>query len=320
LTGNLTVKRVLVLYYSQTGQLGEVVRSFSAPLAKCADVDLRVIALQPRTPYPFPWRFFRFFDAFPESVHLDPAPIVPIEMKPDEHYDLVILAYQVWFLSPSQPVTAFLRSDAAPRLLAGKPVVTLIACRNMWLMAQEKMKSLLATVGARLTDNVVLTDRGGLSTFVTTPLWLLTGRREGFWGLPRAGLTDSDIAACARFGHALVAALARGDERSGRPMLTGLQAANVEVRLIASERIAHRSFLLWGRLLRALGGPGAPQRLPVLAVYVVFLVCMILTVVPLVILVKALLRPLLARRLAAQKAYFEQPSGSSSERMSAIHG
>ncbi|MGB7540893.1 MAG: dialkylresorcinol condensing enzyme, partial [Burkholderiales bacterium] len=126
------MKRVLVVYYSQTGQSGEVVRSFTAPLATCADIELRLIALQPRTPYPFPWRFFRFLDVFPESVHLDPAPIVPIEVEPDEDYDLVILAYQVWFLSPSQPVTAFLKSRAAQRLLAGKPVVTLIACRNMW--------------------------------------------------------------------------------------------------------------------------------------------------------------------------------------------
>ncbi|MGC2520259.1 MAG: dialkylresorcinol condensing enzyme [Burkholderiales bacterium] len=314
------MKRVLVVYYSQTGQSGEVVRSFTAPLATCADIELRLIALQPRTPYPFPWRFFRFLDVFPESVHLDPAPIVPIEVAPDEDYDLVILAYQVWFLSPSQPVTAFLKSRAAQRLLAGKPVVTLIACRNMWLMAQEKMKALLAAVGARLTDNVALTDRGGLSTFVTTPRWLLTGRRDGFWGLPPAGLSDAQIAACARFGHALVAALARDEERSGRPMLTGLRAADAEVRLIASERIGHRSFLLWGRLLRAVGGPGSRQRVPVLAIYVVFLVCMIVTVVPLAIGVKALLRPLLARRLAAQKAYFEQPSGSSSERMSTIHG
>jgi len=312
------MKRVLVVCYSQTGQLGEVVRNVTAPLAESAAIELRVIALQPERPYPFPWGFFSFLDAFPESVRLDPGPIRPIDVASDEHYDLVILAYQVWFLSPSQPVTAFLKSDAARRLLAGKPVVTLIACRNMWLMAQEKTKALLAALGARLIDNVVFTDRGGFSTFITTPRWLLTGRREAFWGMPRAGVNDADIAAGSRFGRALLSALARDEERSGVPLLRGLQAATVDVRLIASERIAHRSFLIWGRLLRAVGPPGSRRRRPVLLVYVVFLICMIITVVPISMLVKALLRPLLARRLVQQQNYFEQPSGSMSERMGTL--
>ena len=81
---------------------------------------------------------FPFFNQFPESVHLKPAPIEkPILQR--EKYDLVIIAYSVWFLSPSQPITAFLQSEQA-KILKNTPVITLIGCRNMWLMAQEKMK------------------------------------------------------------------------------------------------------------------------------------------------------------------------------------
>ena len=41
-----------------------------------------------------------------ESVHLKPAPIEkPILQR--EKCGLVIIAYGVWFLSPSQPITAF---------------------------------------------------------------------------------------------------------------------------------------------------------------------------------------------------------------------
>jgi hypothetical protein len=314
------MKRVLVVYYSQTGQLGAVVRSLAAPLASSRDVELRVIELRPQAPHPFPWPLSRFFDAFPECIYLDPPPIEPLEVGPNEQFDLVILAYQVWFLSPSLPITAFLKSDAARRLLAGKPVVTLIACRNMWLMAQEQMKNLLSAIGARLIDNIVLTDRGGLSTFITTPRWLLTGRRSGFWGMPPAGVTEGDIAASARFGRALAAALARNEERSGKPLLTGLKAVEVDVRLIASERLGYRSFRVWARLLRAVGKPGSARRRPVLAIYVIFLVCVILIVVPITVLLKALLRPLLAPQLQRQKAYFEQPSGSSAQRMNVFHG
>ena len=54
-------------------------------------------------------------------------------VRADEQFDLVILAYQVWYLAPSGPITAFLKSEAGRRLLHGRPVVTVIACRNMWL-------------------------------------------------------------------------------------------------------------------------------------------------------------------------------------------
>src|SRR5204863_9194288 len=140
------------------------------------------------TPYPFPWPLLRFFDAMPEAVLLDPPPLEPLAVRPDEHFDLVVLAYQVWFLSPSGPVTAFLKSESGKRLLRGRPVVTVIACRNMWLIAQETVKRLIHEAGGRLVDNVVFTDQGGtLATFITTPRWLLTGRRNAFWGLPAAG-------------------------------------------------------------------------------------------------------------------------------------
>jgi hypothetical protein len=98
-------------------------------------------------------------------------------------------------------------------------------------------------------------------------------------------------------------------------VLTGLQAACVDDRLIASERIGARSFSIWGRLVMRAGPQGAALRRIVLLLYVAFLVTMIVTVVPLTMLLRALLRPLLAHRLRQLKARFEQPSGCGSERM-----
>src|SRR5262249_32355351 len=158
-SGRASMKRVLVVSFSQTGQLDAIVRNLIAPLQNHAEISLRRTFLGPAEPYPFPWPLLRFFDIFPECVYLDPAPIAPITVPSDEVYDLIIIAYQVWFLSPSMPMTAFLKSEAARRLLAGKPVITVVACRNMWAMAHEKMKTLLSNIGARLIDNVVLTDR-----------------------------------------------------------------------------------------------------------------------------------------------------------------
>jgi hypothetical protein len=307
--------RILVLYYSQTGQLTRAVQSMLAPLADQPDIEIVWQNLEPVEPFPFPWGFMRFFDTFPECVHLDPPPIRPVNFRSGEHFDLVILAYQVWFLSPSLPVTAFLQSDAA-RVLHDTPVITFIACRNMWLSAHAKVKKLLADRGARHVDNVVLTDQGpAWATFITTPRWVLTGKKNGFWGIfPPAGVSDSEIAGAARFGRALADALPQVKSASG-PYLTGLGAVKVNPGYIAGEKIAHRSFMLWGRLLRAIGRPGKPLRRLVLVVYIVFLVTMILTVMPVSILVRALLRPLLRKRLDAEVARLEAPSGSSTERL-----
>lgn len=310
------MKRVLVVYFSQTGQLQRVAASVCAPLQSHPGVCVDWCPLEPQVPYPFPWPFWRFFDEFPETVHLDPPALQPLRVA-SPRYDLVILAYTVWFLSPAPPVTAFLKSEAGRALLRDTPVITLIACRNMWHLAQEEVKRLLAAAGARLSDNVVLTDQGSsLATFVTTPRWMLTGRQDAFGPFPRAGLTEAQIRHCDRFGAAIAEALLGGRLDGRTPVLRGLGAVDADTRLVPSERIGRRSFFIWGKLIRALGPQGSVQRRPVLLIYVLFLVTMIVTVVPVTLLLRALLRPLARRRLADQKAYFEQPSGSGRERLS----
>lgn len=308
--------RILVIYYSQSGQLTRAVQSMMAPLGNHPDFEVVWQRVEPAPPYPFPWGFFSFLDAFPESVYLDPPRLKPMAFDPDAQFDLVILAYQVWYLSPSLPITGFLKSPAA-RVLKDKPVITFIACRNMWLTAQEKAKALLAERGARLIDNVVLVDQGpAWATFVTTPRWLLTGDKSGFWGIfPPAGVSDADIAGAARFGRALVDSRHLIQSGLNTPLLSGLGAVKVNPGYIAGERIAHRSFQVWGRLLRAIGGPGHPARRAVLLVYLVFLITLILTVVPLGVALRALLRPVFKQRMDREVLQLERPSGSGAERL-----
>jgi hypothetical protein len=304
------MKRVLIVTYSQSGQLSAVLDALAAPLRAAPDVEVVVEQLRPLEPFPFPWTFFDFLDAFPECVHLDPAPITPLSAAAKSEFDLVILGWQVWFLAPSQPIAAFLLGEEGRRILAGRPVVSVVACRNMWLMAYDIVRRLLDAAGARLLDHVALIDRGGFATFLTTPAWLLSGKRDRISWLPRAGIADEDIVACARFGNALVAALRRGDERAQAPLLRGLQAVQVDTRLLAAERIGTRSFRIWGAAVRAAGPPGSLRRRPVLLLYVTFLIAAILTIVPLSMLLRAALRPLLRRRLQRERARYEAPSGS----------
>jgi hypothetical protein len=306
------MKRILAVYYSQTGQLGEIIESIVAPLRASAECSVTVARLKPKQPYGFPWSFWGFFDTLPECVYDDPQPIEKLPLADDAEFDLIILGYQVWFISPSLPTTAFLQSEQAKRLLRGKPVITVIGCRNMWLMAQERVKQQLDNLGATLIDNVALTERThGAKSVITTPWWLLSGNQGPYLGglLPRAGIWPSDIEGAARFGKAIADEFPKRGPCDARPMLRGMGAVIIHPGLISSEQIAQRSFRVWGKLLRACGKPASPLRRVVLGLYVVFLVAMLLTVVPLVFVLKTLLSSLTRTHIAEQRHYFAAPSG-----------
>lgn len=304
--------KILAIYHTQSGQLERCARAVCAPLA-AAGHSVEFLRLESQRRYPFPWTFWTFLDAFPECVYLDPPPLQPWRTASDR-YDLILLCYSPWFLSPAPPLTAFVQSPAGRALLKDAPVVTLTASRGMWTQAQATVKQLLAEAGARHSDHIALDDPHKLTSFITTPHWMLTGSQEPFWGLPRAGVPEDLIAGSARFGRALDRALASGfDGRA--PALTGLSAAQVDPALMMSEKIGRRSFRVWGKLVRVAGRPGEGARRPVLAAYVAFLVLMIVTVVPLSLVIRTLLKPLMRARIEAQAASHEAPSGSGTERM-----
>ena len=286
--------------------------SLVEPLRNDPNVALTIETLRPKQAYPFPWPILRFFDTFHEAIYLDPPELEPFQVDAYERFDLVILGYQVWFLSPALPVTGFLKSDAARKLLNDTPVVTVVACRDMWLMAQEQMKLLLAACNAHIVGHVALVDEAGsIGSFLATPLWVMSGKKGPKLGglIPRAGVSPAEIAASRRFGERIVSVLA-AEKPLDEGLLVNLGAVKVNERLISSERAIRSGFRIWGRLLRALGPQGALQRKPVLLLYILWLVAMILTVVPLAALLKALLAPLTRKRIAAQKAYYGAPSGS----------
>ena len=302
------MKKVLLVYYSQTGQLQQLAQHFIAPLQAADNISVECLALQAQTPWAFPWRFGHFFNTFPETVHLQPKPIVSPQCA-DTHYDVVILAYTVWFLSPSQPITAFLQHPIAAQILPNTPVITLIACRNMWLMAQEVVKSLLAQHGARLVGNVVKIDAcSSAASFITTPAWMLTGKQQAVTWLPKAGIAPEELADGARFGTRLCEALQHPSSLD-ETLFHGMGAVKIDEKLMLSERVGKRSFYVWGKLLLAAGQIHPYLRWALLVCYIVFLLCMILTVVPLSALAKRLLAPLWRQKMAQQRAYFSWPSG-----------
>lgn len=305
------MKKVLVLYYSQTGQLERIVRSLMGPFGGRDDVEVHFQPIVPRVKYPFPWPILRFFDQFPECVHLVPPEIDLPGFDETVDYDLIVLGYQTWYLSPSLPSTGFLKSRYA-KVMAGKPVVTVIGCRNMWLMGQEAMRKLIADVGGKLRANVVLIDQGTpAETFVTVTVWLLTGRREVWPGvLSPAGVAESEIeGAGQRFGAPLLKGLLDGRLARGEQVLDPQEAAPVNRKYILSEQIGWRAFHTGAYLVRLAGGQGSPLRVPLLGLFVLLLGAGIVTIVPFTIIALLILSvsPAYKRWLQRKVEYFEAP-------------
>ena len=311
----MSKKKILLISYSQSGQLTNLAKATVAPLISDENIELVHKNIKPKTPYPYPWGFIEFMDAFPESVLLKPCEIEEIPQD-DNNYDLIIIAYQVWFLSPAIPITAFMKSNYAKEKLKDKPVITLIGCRNMWIMAQEKMKMMLNDIEAKLIDNIVLIDQGSsLATFITTPRWMLTGKKNAFWGFPEAGILPEDIKQSSRFGNAISKALQNDKEKELNPICHGLGAVNVDIKLIKSEQIATKSFTIWGKLISYIGKPGSFLRKPVVLLYLVFLILIILTVVPINMIIQTINRKINKSNTVKLKEQYEQPSSSDTSRI-----
>jgi hypothetical protein len=305
------MKRVLVIWYSQTGQLIRFTRSALRALEETPAIKVVYEELQPAEPFPFPWKLSRFVGAMPEAVTMVPCELKPVQFDPDAEFDLIVLAYPVWFLAPATPVTSFLKSPAA-RVLRGRSVITIVDSHGIWLQAQEKVKGLLAEQGAILIDNIVVPDQGGtfLST-LTAPRWMLSGRRDRLLGVfPPAGASESTISDASRFGPPIRDALLSNAVDNRAPLLVGYGAASVDWRFIGNEKIALRIFSLWAKAIRAAGPSGSPRRNLAQTLFVIYLVVAVGTLLPLTFFVKTLFAPLLRKRIAREQACWEGPSGS----------
>lgn len=303
------MRRVLALCYSQTGQLRRCLDSLLSGLDP-EEFEVHVEVIRARETYPFPWSFGDFLDVFPESVRWEAPAIEEPGFDPDTEYDLVVLAYTVWFLAPALPIQGFLRSPYA-RVLEDTPVLTLIACRNMWHTASEQMKGELQRLGAHHMDNVVVVDDGpAWATFVTTPRWMFTGKKDRFLRIfPPAGVSEDAIAGLQRFGAAVTAGRESLAEPHPGPLCRGLDPLEVNERFVIPEMIGEHTFRPWARIVRAVGPRGSTWRKPVLGVFVVYLVLAILVLIPLTIVLRILLYPFLRRPLGAFVERLKSPSG-----------
>ncbi|MGI9551384.1 MAG: dialkylresorcinol condensing enzyme DarA, partial [Aurantibacter sp.] len=257
------MKEVLVIHYSQTGQLTTILQNIVRKL-KGDGINISHFEIVPDPQYDFPWKQEKFYDTFPETFLQVPSKFhPPKEEILSKKYDLIILGYQVWYLTPSIPINSFLKSEFAKTILKDSPVVTVLACRNMWIQAQEKMKRLLVSLDAELVGHIALVDRHiNHISVITISHWMFSGRKDRFLGIfPRPGVSDKDMAEAARFGLPIREALLSGSFTTLQEKIVHLKGVNINPFLVRTDERGNVIFSKWANLLIKKGGPGEPKRL-----------------------------------------------------------
>ena len=303
------MKKILVVYFTQTGQAKQALDATLIPFEENKN-QIDYLLIQPKKEFPYPWSYTQFFDVFPETVHGIPCELKSINIDTSVNYDLVVIAYQPWFLSVCVPINSFLQTPQAKLLLANRPVITIINCRNMWLGAQEKMKKCLLNVNANLVGNITFVDRSSnLISLVTVLAFVLKGTREGFMGIfPKYGVNDKDLNHAPIFGKIILDNLEKNKLSNIQPQLNQQGALNIKGNLLLMEGRGRALFPLYANYISKKGTQGSEQRRTRVRIFGIVLPTAILLLSP-IITILSRLAPLLAKRKFVKEIdYYSQNS------------
>lgn len=293
-------KKVLAIYYTQSGQLGEIIDNFTTPLIE-SGASVEKVNINPPSAYPFPWTGKSFFSVMPDCVLGIPREQAPFELK-EKSYDLIVLGYQPWFLSPSIPVNTLLSNTAFKALLKDTPVITITGARNMWITAFERIKKILQNAGAKLTGHIVLVDKHpNFVSFVTIFFWMLTGRKERFLNIfPKPGVAGTDISNTQEFGRIVEPYLNNNRWEGMQAELVAKKAVEIKYNLMFIESKASRIFSLWANFIVK-----RKKRDPWLVAFKYYLFIALFIAAPIILTVNWIFfKPFSFKRIRQKKQYY----------------
>jgi menaquinone-dependent protoporphyrinogen IX oxidase len=184
--------RVLLLYYSYTGQSQKVLETAGEVLGErgCEVHNAPIEFTDPR----YAERFARFpmRRVWPDMLSVLPAQkrgetgqIRTPDTIRDGDYDLVCIGSPTWWDTVSMPIRSFLKSDEARTLLAGKPFAVFVVCRQFWLKNVTAVRELAEEQGGRYVDDIHFTYPGDtLRSMLSLTSYLGSGQyREKYLGV-----------------------------------------------------------------------------------------------------------------------------------------
>jgi menaquinone-dependent protoporphyrinogen IX oxidase len=279
------LKNVLVIYYTQSGQLLDIAKNVTKELDNSPKINLNFYEIKPKDNFPFPWKSDKFFGVFPESFRQRPIELIDLDnpiLK--KNYDLIILAYQIWYLTPSIPVNSFLKNKIARELLKNKPVITLIGARNMWIMAQEKVKKLLNDSKANLVGNIALVDKHmNHISVITIEKWMFLGKKKRYLGIfPLPGIAEKDILDSTRFSPIIKNALEQNNFTELQDKLVKKGAVKINPFLVLTDKRANVLFGKWANFISRKGTANDPKRSLWIKIFSIYLKFAIWIMAPIV--------------------------------------
>ncbi|MCS3532404.1 dialkylrecorsinol condensing enzyme DarA [Chryseobacterium sp. JUb7] len=297
-------KSILVIYYTQTGQLEDIVKNIAQPFEdKNEEYEVTYYNIQLKEDFAFPWSNDVFFNTFPESYLQIPSEILPPpEEVLNKKFDLILFGYQVWYLTPSIPIISFLKSGFAQNILKDTPVVTISATRNMWMLSQEKLKVYLRDMRAQLIGNIALVDRHDNYTSVLTILrWLTTGQKEKSGILPAAGVSDEEITGSVKYGRIIETHCKNNDFTNLQPDLVKNGAVEIRPFLVRVEKVGNKIFTIWSNLIIK-----KKEKRPLLIKFFkVYLMAAIWIISPIVLVLHLLTTPIFWFKRKRQREYLQ---------------
>jgi len=299
------MKKILFVYFTQTGQLSEIVRSIAGTLE--GEIKITYEELKPKPKFPFPWTSDEFFQAMPESVLGIPCELEPLSVNENENFDLIIVAWQPWFLSPSIPFHAFFQHGTAKKLMKGKPVITVIGSRNMWVMAQNVIKEYIKNAGGRLVGNIVLFDKAAnLLSVVSVIRWMFKGKKERYLKIiPPAGIADADIKNASRFGTVIRDSIQNENLGDLNKKLIDAGAIDVQPSLVMIEKRGILFFRLWANFILKKGAYGSRSRITRVRMFKYYLLTVLYLVSPFASLLYAIIKPFRSQSIKKQISLYQ---------------
>ncbi len=305
---NIKMKRVLVVYFSQTGQAKQAIDAVLKPFEENVNYQTDYLLIKPKKTFPYPWSYIEFFDIFPETVQGVPCELEHLNIDSTVQYDLVVIAYQPWFLNVCVPINSFLQSIEAKQLLANKPVITIINCRNMWLCAQEKMKKQLIQLKANLVGNITFVDRSSnLVSLITVLAFVLKGTKEKFLGFfPKYGVTEKDLTHAPVFGKIILNNLETNQLQNIQFELNQQGALDIRGNLLLMEGRGKALFPIYANYISKKGTQGSEQRKTRVRIFGIVLPIGILLLSPIITVISRLAPLLAKKKFDTEIAYYSQ--------------
>ena len=293
-------KKVLAIYYSQSGQLAQIVDRLTQPLL-AAGASVETVRIEPVPDYPFPWTTDRFYAVMPDCVLGVPSKLKLFSLQ-QTSYDLIILGYQPWFLYPSIPVNTLLHDAAFLEVIRNTPVLTVTGARNMWLNTFLEIKKLLLFANARLVGNIALIDRHpNHISFVTIFHWLLGGKKDRYLNIfPYPGVSAADIEHTSSYGSTVVPCLMNNQWSDLQEDLVRNNAVNTHYSLMLLESTAIPTYEKWARFIVK-----RKKRKVWLTVFRYYLLFSLFVAAPILLAIDGLLiRPFSSRRIREKRHYY----------------